>query len=180
MPDLGWRNQCIATVAVVLYLTSLSLDQTRRHPHPFMSGNAMQRIHIDIVDPLPRSQRGNMYLLTMQCGFMKWAEVYAILNQVAKHVQGYWGRTGSVDMVHKTVIGEETLSPRCLRKCAICLRLTKCGQQRTAQRAMDRWGQMMKFPVRLLMCQASTSISFTWLIWFQSKKRNTVVNVIWK
>ena len=159
MPDFGWLIQCIVTVAVVWYLTSLSLDQTRRHPYPYM-----QRIHIDIVDPLPRSQRGNMYHLTMQCGFMKWAEVYAVLNQVAKHVQGYWGRTGSVDKVHKTVIREKTLSPRCLRKCAICLRLTKCGQQRTTQRAMDRWGQMMKFPVRLLTCQARVSISFTLLI----------------
>ena len=89
MPDLGGLNQCIVTVAIALYLTSLSLDQTRRHPHPLMSGNPIQRIHIDIVDPLPRSQRGNMYLLTMQCGLMKWAEVYAILNQGAKHVRRY-------------------------------------------------------------------------------------------
>ena len=32
----------------------------------FTSGNPMQRIHIDIVAPLPRSRRGNRYILTVQ------------------------------------------------------------------------------------------------------------------
>ena len=31
----------------------------------------------------------------------------------------------------------------------------------------------MKFPVRLLTCQARVSISFTLLIWFQSENLNT-------
>lgn len=41
----------------------------------------MQRIHIDIVGPLPRTRRGNRYILTVQCSFTKWAETYAIPNQ---------------------------------------------------------------------------------------------------
>ena len=37
--------------------------------HPISSGNPMQRLHIDIVGPLPRSRRGNRYILTVQCSF---------------------------------------------------------------------------------------------------------------
>ena len=37
-----------------------------------------------------------------------------------------------------TVIREETSSPWCLRKCAICWGPTKRGQLRTTQRAMDK------------------------------------------
>ena len=51
--------------------------------HPIPSGNPMQRIHIDIVGPLPRSRRGNRYILTVQCSFTKWAEAFAIPNQRA-------------------------------------------------------------------------------------------------
>ena len=54
--------------------------------HPIPSGNPMQRLHIDIVGPLPRSRMGNRYILTVQCSFTKWAEAYAIPNQRATNV----------------------------------------------------------------------------------------------
>ena len=47
----------------------------------FTSGNPMQRIHIDIVAPLPRSQRGKRYILTVQCSLTNRAEVFAMSNQ---------------------------------------------------------------------------------------------------
>ena len=49
----------------------------------FTSGNPMQRIHIDIVAPLPRSRRGNRYILTVQCSLTNRAEVFAMSNQRA-------------------------------------------------------------------------------------------------
>ncbi|RMX54825.1 hypothetical protein pdam_00022537 [Pocillopora damicornis] len=49
----------------------------------FTSGNPMQRIHIDIVAPLPRSRRGNRYIFTVQCSFTKGAEVFPMSNQRA-------------------------------------------------------------------------------------------------
>ena len=49
----------------------------------FTSGNPMQRIHIDIVAPLPRSRRGNCYILTVQCSLTNRAEVFAMSNQRA-------------------------------------------------------------------------------------------------
>lgn len=51
--------------------------------HLIPSGNPTQRLHIDIVGPLPRCQRGNRCILTIQCSFTKWAEAYAIPNQLA-------------------------------------------------------------------------------------------------
>ena len=46
----------------------------------FTSGNSMQRIHIDIGAPLPRSRRGNCYIFTVQCSFSKEVEVFAMSN----------------------------------------------------------------------------------------------------
>lgn len=56
----------------------------------FPSGNPMQRIHIDIVGPLPRTRRGNRYILTVQCSFTKWT---------AYHPEG----NGQVENIHKTL-----------------------------------------------------------------------------
>ena len=73
--------------------------------HPIPSGNPMQRIHIDIVGPLPRSRRGNRYILTVQCSFTKWAEAYAIPNQRATTcarvlVKNWICRYGVPDSIH--------------------------------------------------------------------------------
>ena len=41
---------------------------------PIPSSYPFQRLHIDIVGPLPRTKRGNRYILTAQCSFTKWVE----------------------------------------------------------------------------------------------------------
>ena len=51
--------------------------------HPISTGNPMQRIHIDIVGPLPKSRSGKRYILTVQCSFTKLAEAFTIPNQRA-------------------------------------------------------------------------------------------------
>ncbi|KAK3729020.1 hypothetical protein QZH41_002882 [Actinostola sp. cb2023] len=43
--------------------------RSRAPLHPIPSGYPMQRIHMDIVGPLPRTKKGNKYVLTMQCSF---------------------------------------------------------------------------------------------------------------
>jgi hypothetical protein len=40
----------------------------------------------DIVGPLPRSKRGNIYILTVQDAFTKWPDAYPLRNQRAKTV----------------------------------------------------------------------------------------------
>ena len=71
----------------------------------FTSSNPKQRIHIDIVGPLPRSRRGNRYILTVQCTFTKWAEVFTISNQRATTcakvlVRNWICRFGVPDRIH--------------------------------------------------------------------------------
>jgi len=44
----------------------------------------MQRLHIDIISPLPRTKRGNRYIMTVQFWFIKCVKAYALPNQRAK------------------------------------------------------------------------------------------------
>ena len=80
-------------------------EKPRAPLQSFTSGNPMQRIHIDIVGPLPRSWRGNRYILTVQCSFTKSAEVFAISNQCATTcakvlVRNWICRFGVPDSIH--------------------------------------------------------------------------------
>ena len=73
--------------------------------HPIPTGNPMQRIHIDIVGPLPRSRSGKRYIVTVQCSFTKWAEAFPIPNQRATTcarvlVKNWVCRYGVPDSIH--------------------------------------------------------------------------------
>ena len=79
--------------------------KSRAPQQSFTSGNPMQRIHIDVVGPLPRSRRGNRYILIVQSSFTKWAEVFAISNQRATTcakvlVRSWICRFGVPDSIH--------------------------------------------------------------------------------
>ena len=65
----------------------------------------MQRVHIDIIGPLPRSKKGNCYILTVQCSFTKWTEAFPLKNQKATTcaraiVEGWVYRYGVADSIH--------------------------------------------------------------------------------
>lgn len=82
-----------------------SRPKPRAPLQPLATGNPMQRIHIDIVGPLPRTRRGNRYILTVQCSFTKWAEAFAIPNQRATTcakvlVRNWICRFGVPDSIH--------------------------------------------------------------------------------
>ena len=82
-----------------------SRPRPRAPLQPFPSGNPMQRIHIDIVGPLPRTRRGNRYILTAQCSFTKWVEAFPIPNQRATTcakvlVRNWICRFGVPDSIH--------------------------------------------------------------------------------
>jgi len=69
-------------------LTCAECKPPRKTPkaplHPIPSIYPMQRVHIDVIGPLPRTKHGSRYIMTVQCSFTKWAEVYALPNQRAK------------------------------------------------------------------------------------------------
>ncbi|PIK50755.1 hypothetical protein BSL78_12341 [Apostichopus japonicus] len=52
----------------------------------YKSGEPMQRIAIDIIGPLPKTDRGNQYILVIGDYFSKWKEAFAIPNQEATTV----------------------------------------------------------------------------------------------
>jgi len=48
----------------------------------------MERCHVDIIGPHPRTAGGSQYILTCADAFSKWAEAFAIPNREAKNVAG--------------------------------------------------------------------------------------------
>ncbi|KAK3705767.1 hypothetical protein QZH41_000594, partial [Actinostola sp. cb2023] len=79
--------------------------RSRAPLHPIPSGYPMQRIHMDIVGPLPRTKKGNKYVLTMQCSFTKWVEAFPIPNQRATtcarvFVKNWVCKFGVPDSIH--------------------------------------------------------------------------------
>ena len=83
-----------------------SRGKTPKAPlQPIASGYPMQRVHIDVIGPLPKSKKGNMYILTVQCSFTKWIEAYPLRNQKAKTcaesiVRNWVMRYGAPDSIH--------------------------------------------------------------------------------
>ena len=53
---------------------------------PMITGSVMERIHVDITGPHPRTPRGSQYILTCVDAFSKWAEAFAIPNKEARTV----------------------------------------------------------------------------------------------
>ena len=49
----------------------------------FAVGSLLQLVAVDILGPLPESQRGNRYILVAGDHFTHWMEAYAIPNQEA-------------------------------------------------------------------------------------------------
>ena len=47
-------------------------------------GAPLDRLSIDVLGPLPKTSRGNQYILVVADAFTKWTEAYAIPNQTAK------------------------------------------------------------------------------------------------
>ncbi|XP_038063133.1 uncharacterized protein LOC119733836 [Patiria miniata] len=66
-------------------LKELHDSNTARHQGVYKTlqkvGEPMDRIAMDVMGPLPRSKRGNAYVLVIGDPFTKWVEAYALSNQ---------------------------------------------------------------------------------------------------
>ena len=110
MKNRLWRPGLTKTVhrycsSCLTFAKCKSKPKPKAPLHPIPTGNPMQRIHIDIVGPLPRSKSGKRNILTVQCSFTKWAEVFAIPNQRATTcarvlVKNWVCRYGVPDSIH--------------------------------------------------------------------------------
>jgi hypothetical protein len=68
-------------------------------------GEPLERIGIDILGPLPRSDKGNKYLLVISDYFTKWAEAFPMKNMEAetvtdKLIQGFITKFGVPRQIH--------------------------------------------------------------------------------
>ena len=55
--------------------------------HPLLSyyaGAPMERVHLDFIGPLPRTEQGNEHILMMVDQFTKWVECVRLLSQTAE------------------------------------------------------------------------------------------------
>lgn len=65
----------------------------------------MERVAVDVMGPLPRSDRGNRYVLSVMDYFTKWPEAYALPDQEAETVvdalvEGMFSRFGVPETIH--------------------------------------------------------------------------------
>jgi transposase InsO family protein len=58
--------------------------------HPLPIVNALERVHMDLCGPLPRSTHGNEYLVVCCDSFSKWVEAAAIPNKQAKTIAKFF------------------------------------------------------------------------------------------
>lgn len=96
--------------------------QSRAHLQQFPVGEPMQRVGVDVVGPLPCTERGNRFILTAVDYFTKWPEAYALPDQEAETVVdallgGMFSRLGVPNP--SIVIRAEILSPKCSPPCAL-------------------------------------------------------------
>ena len=63
-----------------------SLKRPRAPLQQYLVGNPMERIAVDILGPLPKTRRGNSFVLVLRDYFTKWMEAFAIPNQEAQTV----------------------------------------------------------------------------------------------
>ena len=71
----------------------------------FLVGGPMERVAVDVVGPLPRSDKGNRYVLSAIDYFTKWPEAYALPDQEAETVvdalvEGMFSRFGVPETIH--------------------------------------------------------------------------------
>ena len=79
--------------------------KAKGHLNSFHSGYPMERIHMDILGPFPKSNKGNQYILMVIDQFTKWLEAFPIPNQSAETVadtvvKEYFSRFGIPLNIH--------------------------------------------------------------------------------
>jgi hypothetical protein len=63
-----------------------SQKSNRAPPGPYLMGEPMERVALDVLGPLPVSNKGNIYTLVMCDCFTKWTEAIAIPDQESRTI----------------------------------------------------------------------------------------------
>ena len=73
---------CLQTLNLGVESVTFVPEQKLVH-HQTVVGAPLDRIGIDILGPLPRTSKGNEYIIVLCDYFSKWAEAYAVPNHTA-------------------------------------------------------------------------------------------------
>ena len=131
---IGWCNSCDACAT-----RKGPIRRGRAKLQQFPVGCPLERVALDILGPLPRSQAGNRYILIVADYFTRWTEAFAIPNQEActiaeKFVKEFICRFCAP--FKSSQIRAGSLSPSFSKSYAPCSRLTKLGQAAFTHRLM--------------------------------------------
>jgi hypothetical protein len=69
--ELEYRRKCDKCAA-----RKPSKQKNRAPLGQYLAGDPMERVAVDILGPLPVTERGNRYILVLTDCFTKWTEVY--------------------------------------------------------------------------------------------------------
>ena len=85
---IGCRNDVANWVRCCENCAKRKMPIPKKHSalQPSLVGAPFERIAMDILGPLPRSRRGNRYILVIMDYFTKWAEAFPLRNQEAETV----------------------------------------------------------------------------------------------
>ena len=95
-------------------------------------GDPLERVALDVLGPLPESERGNKYILVVADYFTKWTEAYAIPNQEARRSPPKSWKSLSRGWVYPdkfTQTRAEILKQQCSRRCVPCSAYKRSGQR---------------------------------------------------
>ena len=67
---------------------------------PLATGHPMKQVYMNIAGPLPKSKKGSLYILTVQCSFTKWVEAYPLRDQRAVTCATWVCRYGVPESIH--------------------------------------------------------------------------------
>ena len=79
---------------VTRYIQQCNICEARKNPPraakgklgQYLVGAPMERVAIDILGPLPRTEKGNKYIVIISDYFTRWVEAYPVVNQEAETV----------------------------------------------------------------------------------------------
>lgn len=80
-------------------------------------GEPMERIAVDILGPLPTSEKGNRFIIVVADYFTQWVEAYPVPNHKAQTVAEALVNNFFMRYVHYTWIKEEISRANYFSKC---------------------------------------------------------------
>ena len=106
----------------------------------YQAGAPMAQVHIDIIGPLPKTERGNEHCLMMVDQFTKWVECIPLPSQKAEVTsRGAVDYSSDLDILSSYFrTKEETLKVNCLKLCVKYKKSIRLGLLLTDRLQMDK------------------------------------------